>query len=225
MPDGTGGDSPAIGAVLDLIPASRDEAFISWMDAVDGEDLVVSIPYDLARRPVTLAAGEQIELIWNASGALRSLPVVLAGIDLGEPPRWRLRRTGVVHRGQRREAVRAPLRAPVTLGAEGSAASGTTVDLSEGGLRCILDRERRPPATGSAPDAQALFRTGDVVRVSVTLPELTVTCLSEISRRHPRDDGRTEVSLRFIGMPEHVQDDLRRRVFARLRDLRQRGLL
>jgi len=225
MLDGTAGDSPAVGAVLDLIPASRDEAFISWLDAVDGEDLVVSIPYDLARRPVTLAPGEQIELIWNASGALRSLPVVLAGIDLGEPPRWRLRRAGVVHRGQRRDAVRAPLRAPVRLGTDGSAAHGTTVDLSEGGLRCVLDRERRPAPAENALDARAAFRAGDVVRVSVTLPELTVTCLSEISRRHPREDGRTEVSLRFIGMPEHVQDDLRHRVFARLRDLRQRGLL
>ena len=74
-------------------------------------------------------------------------------------------------------------------------------------------------------DPRSYFRVGDVVRASVTFPDLTVTCLSEIARRHPRDDGRTEVSLRFIGMPEHVQDDLRRRVFARLRDLRQRGLL
>lgn len=225
MPDGPGGDSPAIGAVLDLIPASRDEAFTSWLDAVDGEDLVVSIPHDLARRPVALDAGEQIELIWNAPGALRSLPVVLAGIDLGEPPRWRLRRAGVVHRGQRRDAVRAPLRAPVTLGAEGSEAHGTTIDLSEGGLRCVLDRERRPVPAENAPDTGSLFRAGHVVRVFVTLPELTFTCLSEISRRYPREDGRTELSLRFIGMPEHVQDDLRRRVFARLRDLRQRGLL
>jgi len=57
------------------------------------------------------------------------------------------------------------------------------------------------------------------------LPDLTVACVSEISRRHPRDDARTELSLRFIGLPEHAQDDLRRLVFARLRDLRQRGLL
>ncbi len=57
------------------------------------------------------------------------------------------------------------------------------------------------------------------------LPDLTVTCLSEISRLHPRDDSRVELSLRFIGLSEHVQDDIRRRVFARLRDLRQRGLL
>ena len=225
MPGGTGEDNPAVGTVLDLVAASRDEAFMSWLDAVDGDDLVVSIPHDLAQRPVTLAAGEQIELVWKASGGLRSLPVVLVGIDLGEPPRWRLRRAGVAKRGQRRDAVRAPLRAPVTLGAEGTAAHGTTVDLSEGGLRCILDHERRPASGENDTDTRTSFRVGDVVRASVTFPEVTVTCLSEISRRHPRDDGRTELSMRFIGLSEQVQDDLRRRVFARLRELRQRGLL
>jgi len=61
--------------------------------------------------------------------------------------------------------------------------------------------------------------------VSVSFPDLTVTCLSEITRRHTDGESPTEFSLRFIGLPEHVEDDLRRRVFTRLRDLRQRGLL
>jgi hypothetical protein len=221
-----GEDYPEVGTVLDLIPASRGDAFMSWMDDVSDEDLMVSIPQDRARRPLALAVGEQIEVIWKASGALRCLPVVLAGIDLGEPPHWRLRSAGVVKRGQRRDAVRAPLRAPVTLGTRASPARGTTLDLSEGGLRCVLDRDARPVPGAIAPvSAHSSFRVGDVVRLSVTLPDLTVTCLSEISRQHPRDDARTELSLRFIGLPEHVQDDLRHRVFARLRDLRQRGFL
>ena len=37
--------------------------------------------------------------------------------------------------------------------------------------------------------------------MSVTLPDLTVTCLSEIARRRPRDDERIDLSLRFIGLP------------------------
>ena len=221
-----GEDYPEVGTVLDLLPASRGEAFLSWLDDVDDEDLVVSIPNDLARRPVALAVGETIDVVWKASGALRCLPVVLAGIDLGESPHWRLRRAGVVKRGQRRDAVRAPLRVPVTLGAGASAARAMSIDLSEGGLRCVLDRQPRPvPGAIAQVSAQSAFRAGDVVRVSAMLPALTVTCLSEVTRLHPRDDSRTELSLRFIGLSEHLQDDLRRRVFARLRDLRQRGLL
>jgi hypothetical protein len=219
-------DYPEVGTVLDLLPASRGDAYMSWLDDVDDEDLVVSIPQDIARRPLALAVGEHIEVIWKASGTLRCLPVVLAGIDLGEPPHWRLRRAGVVKRGQRREAVRAPLRVPVTLSTEASPARAMSVDLSEAGLRCVLDRQPRPvPGAIVQVSAQSAFRAGDVVRVCTTLPDLTVTCLSEITRLHPRDDSRTELSLRFIGLSEQLQDDLRRRVFARLRDLRQRGLL
>lgn len=221
-----GEDYPKVGAVLDLIPASRGDAYMSWVEDVAGEDLVVSIPKDLARRPVALAVGEQIEVIWKASGALRCLPAVLAEIDLGEPPHWRLRSAGVVKRGQRREAVRAPLRVPVVLGTGASAARAMTLDLSEGGLGCVLDREPRPLLGPSAPvSAHTSFGVGDVVRVSVTLPELTVNCLAEITRRLVHDAARTDLSLRFIGLPEHVEDALRRHVFARLRDLRQRGLL
>jgi hypothetical protein len=223
-----GDDYPEAGTVLDLLPASCGDAFMSWLDEVDGEDLVVSIPSGLARRPrpVALALGETIDVVWRASGGLRCLPVVLAGIDQGEPPRWRLRSAGVAKRGQRREAVRAPLRIPIIVGTGASATSAMSLDLSEGGVRCVLDREpRRAPAANAHASTESAFRVGDVVRVSTKFPDLTVTCLSEITRLHPRDDSRTEVSLRYIGLPEHVQDDLRRRVFARLRDLQQRGLL
>jgi c-di-GMP-binding flagellar brake protein YcgR len=221
-----GDDYPEVGAVLDLLPASRGEAFMSWLDHVDDGDLLVAIPHDLARRPVALAVGEMIDVVWKASGALRCLPVVLAVIELDEQPHWRLRSAGVVKRGQRREAVRAPLRVPVTVGTATSATRAVSLDLSEGGLRCLLDREPRPaPGETAQPSPQSAFRTGEVVQVSATFPDLTLTCLAEITRLHPRDDSRTELSVRLIGLSEHVQDDLRRRVFARLRDLRQRGLL
>jgi c-di-GMP-binding flagellar brake protein YcgR len=228
---------PEVGAIVDLFPASLGDAYMTWIDDVRDEVLVASIPRDLARRPMMLAVGEQIEVVWKTSGALRCLSVVLAGIDLGEPPHWRLRPAGVVKRGQRRDAVRAPLTVPVVLGAGEAAAHGTTLDVSEGGLRCVLDKRLSRPAPGGPPrvppprvpppgvPAHPGLRVGDVVRLSVSFPDLTVTCLSEITRRHTDDESPTELSLRFIGLPEHVEDDLRRRVFTRLRDLRQRGLL
>lgn len=227
-----GEEYPEVGAVVDLFPTSLGDAYMSWIDDVRDGVLVASVPRDLARRPMMLAVGEQIEVIWKTSGALRCLSVVLAGIDLGEPPHWRLRPAGVVKRGQRRDAVRVPLRVPVVFGVGEAAAHGTTLDVSEGGLRCVLDKRVTGPAPGAPPrvppprvPADSELRVGDVVRVSVSFPDLTVTCLSEITRRHTDDESSTEFSLRFIGLPEHVEDDLRRRVFTRLRDLRQRGLL
>ena len=220
-----GEDYPEVGAIVDLIPASHGDACVSRVDDVGDGVLVASIPKDLGRRPMVLAVGEQIEVIWKTPGALRCLPVVLADIDPGEPPHWRLRPAGVVQRGLRRHAVRAPLAVPLVLGTGKATAHGTTLDVSEGGLRCVLDGSRPAPGASAPVPSGPEFRVGDVVRVSASFPDLTVTCLSEITRRHADGHSPTELSLRFVGLPEHVQDALRRRVFARLRDRRQRGLI
>ena len=224
-------DYPARGTVLDLIAASRADTLLSWVDDVADGEIVVSAPMDTSLRPVLLPVGEHVEIVWKSAGELRSLPAVLTSITPGERPRWQLRRAGLVKRGQRRDAVRAPLTVPVQvyaekgLGryAENGLARATTVDISEGGLRCVLEMERWDPERG---DTTAWTpQVGDVVRLSATLPDLTITCLAEITRRHPREDARVELSTRFIGLQEYQQDLIRRRVFARLRELRQRGLL
>ena len=44
---------------------------------------------------------------------------------------------------------------------------------------------------------------GDVVRVAALFPDFTVTCLAEVTRHHPREDSRLELSLRFIGLTEN----------------------
>jgi hypothetical protein len=223
MLDEPGQDYPPHGTVLDLIAASRRDTFLSWVDAAGDGEIVVTAPKDASLQLVGLPVGEHLEIVWTHSGELRSLPVVLASISAGEQPHWQLRPAGVAKRGQRRDAVRAPLTVPVRLQAEGGQAGGATVDLSEGGLRCILDKERAP--AGQSDAAAWAPEVGDVIRVIATLPDFTLSCLAEVTRRYPRDDERVELSARFVGLQEHEQDLIRRRVFARLRELRQRGLL
>ena len=219
-------DYPVAGTVLDLIPTSHSDTYLSWTEDVGGDELVVSAPKDSSLRPVSVQVGEQIDLVWSSSGELRCLPMVLASIEQSEQPRWRLRRVGVVKRGQRRDAVRAPLTLPVELRAGPALFRATTVDLSEGGLRCVLERARRSTlAAGGDTAGQAPPEPGDVVRVAAMLPDASITCLAEVARRHPRDDARVELSVRFIGLQEHQQDLIRKQVFTRLRELRQRGLL
>lgn len=223
MAGDSGVDHPAAGTVVDLIAASRGDTLLSWVDRLEGDGIVVSAPQDASSRPVLLPPGEHVDVVWKDAGELRSLPTVLASITPGERPSWRLEPAGVAKRGQRRDAVRAPLSAPVQLSAEKGRVRATTVDLSEGGLRCILEKE----GVSSGPDSAGGWapRAGEVVRLSVMLPDLTISCLAEIARLHPREDARVELSTRFIGLQEHEQDVIRHRVFTRLRELRQRGLL
>src|SRR3954464_12247196 len=170
---------PLAGRVVEVMAASRGDTLVAWSEGRQGVDLLLSAPLDQSQRPVTLGIGERLEVVWRDLGELRALPTVLAAIDSGERPRWRLGIVGVLRRGQRREAVRAPMSVAIRVGPEPGFAEGTTVDVSEGGCRCIVSGRRPPlssppepdPAEGSAgPD------TGAVVRVAVLFPEFTITC-------------------------------------------------
>lgn len=219
---------PVAGRVVEVMAASRGDTLVAWSEGHQGADLLLSAPLDQSNRPVTLGIGERLEVVWRELGELHALPAVLEAIDSGERPRWRLRIVGVLRRGQRREAVRAPLSVDVRVGPEPGSAEGTTVDVSEGGCRCILSGRRPPPSSTVEPDhavPSVGLDTGAVVPVAVLFPEFTITCLAEVTHRHARAEARVELSLRFIGLTEQQQDLIRRRVFARLRELRTRGLL
>ena len=216
--------TPDAGSVLELLPASRADALVGWSEGSQDGDLIVTAPLDRSQRPVSLPVGDHLEVVWRAADDLCALPVVLVAIEVGERPTWRLRRAGVLRRGQRRDAVRAPLTIPVRIGPEAAQSNGTSVDGSEGGLRCILEKDRPAPDLDGSVDV-ASPRGGDVVRVTALFPDFSITCAAEVTRLHERDDPRIELSLRFIGLTENQQDLVRRRVFARLRELRHRGLL
>lgn len=221
-----GRDYPAPGTVLDLIATCLSDPYLSWVEDVRGEEIVVSVPRDPSLRPVSVPVGEQIDVVWNNAGDLRCLPMALTSVVPGEGPRWCLRRVAAVKRGQRRGAVRVALTLPVVLVAERTTLRATTIDLSESGLRCVLEKERHTVLAASEADApRTPPEVGDVVRVAAVLPDTEIRCLAEVTRRHPRDDPRIELSVRFIGLPEHQQDLIRTRVFTRLRELRRRGLL
>jgi c-di-GMP-binding flagellar brake protein YcgR len=120
--------------------------------------------------------------------------------------------------------VRAPLVVPVQLTHGKAHLSGMTLDLSEGGLRCVLDSLVEQPSA-SAGDAAETLSVGERMAIVVTLDSAVVEGRAEVVRRQHREDGQTELSLRFVGLPEVTKDVIRRAVFACLRDLRLRGLI
>jgi PilZ domain-containing protein len=211
-----GVDYPEDRSVLDVKAVSRDDVLTSFVEEATGGELVVSVGEDASRRRVRLEPGEVLELVWRGPEELRSVPAVLLDVRGGDTPTWRVRIAGPSSRGQRRSAVRAPMTLALTVHAGGSRRSGATLDLSEGGTHCLLDGE---------PDRSGALEVGSVVHVSLDLDGRSLAAKAEVIRRHPREDKRPELSLRFIGLPERDQDDVRRRVFAELRELRSRGLI
>jgi hypothetical protein len=212
-----GVDHPEERAVLDVKASSRADVLVSFVERVSGSELVVSVGEDAQKRRARLDTGEHLELIWRGPEELRSLPAQLVEVVPGDSPTWRLKIVGPASRGQRRNAVRAPLSVALDVTFGEKVVSGTTLDLSEGGTRCLL--------TGRPGGEKPEVEVGAVLPVVVDLDGERVATKAEVIRRHPREDDHTELSLRFVGLGEKREDTIRRRVFAELRDLRSRGLI
>jgi hypothetical protein len=152
--------------------------------------------------------GDSVELYWISGYEERTLPAKITGLDdEGDGVLWNLVATGPAERSQRRRAVRARLEVPVTMPWTDGMLSGHTVDLSEAGLRALVDGWGLPPDNGSRLD------------VSISLNERTVHLRSEVVRQTVQGP-RWLLSLRFLDVPEADGDSLRRRVFQALREER-----
>ena len=114
---------------------------------------------------------------------------------------------------QRRAAVRAGVRVPVTVTIAGERLRGTTLDLSEGGAACAVTVGSTGvlPVPDSALEVEFVLDTGRVWLQSVVL--------HSVHRR-----GWWILTLRFVDPPEHDQDLVRGHVFTALRRQRARGL-
>lgn len=250
MAESAGVDFPEARTVVDLLVTSRGDVLLSWVEFSDGSEFVVSTAETRSQRRVTLEPGEHVEVVWRGPEELRSRPTELVSTQL-DPAQWRLRPVGPATRGQRRSSVRAPLgfRVEMTVGID--LVHGSTVDLSEGGMRAVFaplpEAGTAPSADSRAtvefpedpverPEAPAIpvqrsrpaedpLRIGAVLPLVVRLEDEEMACRGEVTRRVPRQDGRTELCFRFVDLHEKTQDQIRRHVFAGLRMLRARGLL
>jgi hypothetical protein len=241
-----GVDYPEEKMPIDVRAQSRGDNLLSFVESTENGELILAVGEDRQRRPVRLEPGEHLELMWRGPDELRSVPAELIAVENGNRPTWRVRTIGPAARGQRRAAVRAPMDFPVTLAQGARTLTGVSVDLSEGGLRCLLDEgqdDRRTTSAAAAPSpadgqtaaggdvavtvaTEQLLQVGSIQQVTVRLDDRDyVTAKGEVVRHFPRADKREEVSIRFIGLPEKMEDLIRARVFARLRDLRARGIL
>jgi hypothetical protein len=204
---------PSEKTVVDVVGVQHGRVTTGIVDEVSGDVVTLVVPLD-RDRDVTPEPGSRLELIWKDGDQLLAVPVVVATDSHRDGAVLCVQRTGPATPGQRRSAVRAPLRLPVQLAFERQMLSGITVDVSESGLRCVLDSAAITPSAREACSATVVF--GSAV----------VTGRAEVVRRHrPQDGSPTELSIRFADLPEATQDLIRRQVFAHLRDLRLRGLI
>src|SRR3954453_15205390 len=110
-----GVDHPEDKAVVDIIVPGRGEMLMSFVAAVSDDEIKVTVAQNRAGETVRLEDGGRLDLVWKGAEGLRAIPVEVVGPDPGDQPAWRLRSTGPATRGQRRGAVRVPLRLTVQI--------------------------------------------------------------------------------------------------------------
>jgi len=180
---------------------------------VSSTGLVVVRPSTHApARTDTVEVGDAVELYWIGGHEERTLAGTVASVEGGPEPRWHLKVAGQAERSQRRRAVRARVQVPVLIPWAGAQMGGTTVDLSEAGMRALMDGWGVP------------MEAGTTTQVTLTLDDVQILLRGEIVWNTERG-AQWLLAMKFLDVPEKAADLLRKRVFQALRDERaaQRG--
>jgi hypothetical protein len=220
-------DAPATALGRDDVPPSGSEVRIRLTipEDSDSDDLVFEVPsvVEAIRPPKGKDAGPTVlvgapdlsfvpvlpdftveqSLLWTGPASQMELPVLI-----GDPDQqtWRLLAVGSAKKVQRRQFVRVPMNLPtrITLRLPTGATTlpATILDLSEGGMRCMVVFS--PPPEGTR------------VGVVLTNEDSTIECIGAVVRHLPLGEegaGPIALAIRFDD-PEVHGDVIRRLVFA-----------
>jgi hypothetical protein len=204
-------DRPDASTQADVTLVSRGITVTACVTRSDEFGLVVS-PAGAGRAwQEAIKPGDPVEVYWVSGYEERTLPATVASVDHAEQPYWHLTPTGSAERSQRRKAVRAKVSLPLVLPWSAGLLRGTTIDLSESGLKALVDGWGLPPESGTS------------VRVTLTLEDdVTLDLAGEVAWGSDRGTGQWVLAIQFTDVDERAGDTLRRRVFRALREERAR---
>jgi hypothetical protein len=206
-----GVDRPEVSTQADVTLVSRGITVTACVTRSDEFAFVVSpVGVDDTWQD-SIKPGDRVEVYWVSGYEERTLPARVAAVDHSGEPYWHLQPTGPAERSQRRRAVRAAVEVPVVLPWSGGLLRGTTIDLSEGGTKVLVDGWGLPPESRS-PVRLTLWLDGDV----------TLDLAGQVAWASDRGTGRWVIAVRFTEPDERAGDTLRRRVFRALREERAR---
>ncbi|MGY1856367.1 PilZ domain-containing protein [Modestobacter sp. SYSU DS0290] len=209
-------DFPADATALSVLPLGQDEALTSRVRRSSDTLLYLSHPRDPRGEGAEFVPKDMLELSWQADDGLRSVPTEAVGVS--DDGLWKVKITGPASKLQRRDAVRAPIGLPVSLAWDRIVLTGSTVDLSEGGLLAVF-RGYADLGVGTPFPKRGQTMT---LRLDLWSDELVTEV--QMVRRRPRQDQLHEFSLAFVGLPESAADLIRSHVFTALRNARTRGI-
>jgi len=188
--------------------------FLGLVAASDRKRIVVAQPASADAPSPSALIGRRAHLVWTDSEGSLALPVELSAVQHSTVPLWHFRALGPPVVDQRRAAVRVPLHVPVQLRGAKRAIAGATLDVSEIGLRCLVEGTVEDlPVTGETVPMTLLLQ-GDSDPLDVH---------GEVVMLRQRSDASLTVVLAYVGLEGRAQDRLRARVFEEMRERRAKG--
>jgi c-di-GMP-binding flagellar brake protein YcgR len=202
-----GVDHPVEQTEAEVTLIGRGISVSSRVEVVQNEFISVRPSVGEFVEQVVVKVGDVVEIFWKTEDAQRAMPAEVTDVEQGAIIRWRMRATGPAEASQRRKAVRGRVNVPVTAEYGSVDLKGTTIDLSEAGLRAEFEGMGAPPEAGAK------------LKLSVQLEDGGIKTAAEVVRTQARG-ARWVMSIRFVNIQEKDQDRVRRRVFQALREER-----
>jgi c-di-GMP-binding flagellar brake protein YcgR len=201
-------ERPEVSTRADVALVTRGITVTAAVDSSDDAGLAVRPVGTAAAWRASVRIGDRVDVYWTCGVEERTLPATVASVEGMPEPVWRLRLTGPPARSQRREAVRGRVELPVALQWPGGSLHGSSVDLSEGGTRVLVQAVGTPPEPGTPVAATLTLEEG----ISLDLESEVVW--------HDVGGPTWLVAMRFVRVSDDDRDTLRRRVFRALREER-----
>lgn len=174
----------------------------SRVEAIEGTALTLAAPTGAYGVTILPSAGETVLVAWNTvRGYFERKGVVETSLRTPQP-RMTIRPAGEVRRLQRRAHVRVPQLSPVHLEVGPTRIRASLLDVSESGLRCVV---QRPTPLGMDTRVEVTLELMDGTTVDVT-------CVP--ARMYAVDDEHLEVGLSFVDSDDRTANRVRKHVFA-----------
>jgi hypothetical protein len=191
----------------DVTLVSRGITVTACVDVSTESTIVVRPGGDGTAWKTAVKDGDPVALYWVGAEEERSLPAKIIEVEPGDEVRWHLVATGPAERSQRRKAVRARVSLPVYIPWSDGQMVGETVDLSEAGMRCLVDGWGLPPE----PETR--------LEMGITLADEELHLRGRVVRQQAQGP-RWLLSMSFLDLQDRDANQLRRRVFQALREER-----
>lgn len=193
---------PDAGAIVEVAVIGRARppwpTRVEWME---GWALEVVAPLRHDGTPWPIEPGWSLTIGWPTDRGFMEGTGVYRGAGRDVVTTW-IVDIARVERRQRRNAYRLPLRVAVSFDVGGRIIDGTSHDLSESGLQCVVPARHAP-------------RRGEVVAFELALPELEpLTAEGRVVRCRERSATEMELGVAFTRVEAERVEQLRRFVFA-----------